>query len=204
VGEGEAAAEVVAMLAGAVRSVSLHRGSAGLVLSDDAETPDGIVVAGSGRGRALAQAVQTATERCPGRPVVAVCERAGIGDVRSLLNAGALGVVLRDEAETTLVPTLVAAASGQVCVPGGHAEVTRRPVLSVRERQVVGLVALGMMNSEIAERLYLAESTVKSHLTSAFAKLGVRSRHEAVELLVNPQWGLGSGVLSLDPEADAI
>jgi DNA-binding NarL/FixJ family response regulator len=76
-----------------------------------------------------------------------------------------------------------------------------RPVLSIREKQVVGLVAMGLMNIEIAERLFLAESTVKSHLSSAFAKLGVRSRHEAVELLLNPASGLGLGILSLDAEA---
>ncbi len=73
-------------------------------------------------------------------------------------------------------------------------------MLSIREKQVLGLVTMGLMNSEIAERLFLAESTVKSHLSSAFAKLGVRSRHEAVELVINPDCGLGPGILSLVSE----
>ncbi len=59
---------------------------------------------------------------------------------------------------------------------------------------------MGYMNSQIAERLFLAESTVKSHLSSAFGKLGVRSRNEAVDLILNPERGLGMGILGLGGE----
>ena len=44
----------------------------------------------------------------------------------------------------------------------------------------------GLTNRQIGARLYLAESTVKTHLISAFAKLGVRSRKDAVALLLDP------------------
>jgi DNA-binding CsgD family transcriptional regulator len=73
-------------------------------------------------------------------------------------------------------------------------------VLSGREKQILGLVVMGYMNSQIAEQLFLAESTIKSHLSSAFTKLGVRSRNEAVELILNSERGLGMGILALGGE----
>ena len=75
-----------------------------------------------------------------------------------------------------------------------------RPALSAREKQVLALVVMGYMNCEIAERLFLAQSTVKSHLGSAYAKLGVRSRHEAAELILDPVGGLSTGILALGAE----
>ena len=52
-------------------------------------------------------------------------------------------------------------------------------------------------NSEIGARLFRAESTVKSHLSSAFAKLRVRSRSEAAAMIVDPQGSLGTGILAI-------
>jgi LuxR family maltose regulon positive regulatory protein len=52
--------------------------------------------------------------------------------------------------------------------------------LSDRELEVLGLVAEGMSNQEIAERLVIAEGTVKKHLHNIFGKLNVRSRTQAV------------------------
>jgi DNA-binding NarL/FixJ family response regulator len=133
---------------------------------------------------------------------VLICDEVAPAEIRRLTHAGVRAIVLREQIAQTLVPAVAAAASGQVCVPSQGVIGVSRPVLSIREKQVMGLVAMGLMNVEIADRLFLAESTVKSHLSSAFAKLGVRSRHEAVELLLNPASGLGLGILSLD-DADA-
>jgi DNA-binding CsgD family transcriptional regulator len=85
-------------------------------------------------------------------------------------------------------------------VPQAHSREIEPPALSSREKQILGLVVMGYMNGQIAERLFLAESTIKSHLSSAFAKLGVRSRHEAVDLIVDPDGGLGLGILGLGGE----
>ncbi len=157
-----------------------------------------IVVTSSEQGRAL---VETAGRVCADRSsgmTVLICNHVASADIRGLLQVGIRGIVLREHMAQTLLPAVTAVASGQVCMPSQGVIGTSRPVLSIREKQVLGLVAMGLMNGEIARRLFVTESTVKSHLSSAFAKLGVRSRHEAVELLLNPASGLGLGILSLD------
>jgi len=55
-----------------------------------------------------------------------------------------------------------------------------RDDLSERERQVLRLIAEGLTNREIAERLYLAMSTVKTHINNLYGKLGVSKRTQAV------------------------
>jgi DNA-binding NarL/FixJ family response regulator len=150
--------------------------------------------------RALLAAASELVEAEPDTPTVVICRRSDLPQVRSLVAVGVRGVVLEDELDVALNPTVAAVAAGQLCVPGDDGRAVAAPVLSVREKQVVGLAAMGLSNREIGERLFVAESTVKSHLSSAFAKLGVRSRHEATDLIVNPAWGIGLGILSIDAE----
>jgi DNA-binding CsgD family transcriptional regulator len=133
-------------------------------------------------------------------PVVLVCSEIRPGDLRVALSSGASGVVLEDELATALGPSLRAARAGQVCVPQQHSEQIEPASLTPREKQILGLVVMGYMNSQIAEQLFVAESTVKSHLSSAFGKLGVRSRTEAAELIMDSERGLGMGILALGGE----
>jgi DNA-binding NarL/FixJ family response regulator len=159
-----------------------------------------VLIWASDTGPALPRAIESLRQGLPQAQVVVLCTAIKGWEVHCALGAGALGVVLAEELERALGPCLEAVAAGQVCVPRSHWRQVEAPALSMREKQILGLVVMGYMNSQIAEQLFLAESTVKSHLSSAFAKLGVRSRHEAVNLILDPQRGLGMGILGLGGE----
>lgn len=135
-----------------------------------------------------------------GPALVAVCESIRPGELRQALAAGIAGVVLTEGLEQSLIPCLIAVASGQVCVPRAQSGQIDAASLSPRERQILGLVVMGYMNGEIANQLVVAESTVKSHLSSAFAKLGVKSRTEAADLILDSERGLGMGILAIGGE----
>jgi DNA-binding NarL/FixJ family response regulator len=132
--------------------------------------------------------------RFPELLIVAVCASADGRAVRRALDSGIDGLVFADELEAALEPTVAAALAGQIAVPRNLQPFVRKPALSAKERLVLGLLVRGCTNGEISAQLFLAESTVKSHLSSAYSKLGVRSRSEAVSLLLDPRQPLGVDV----------
>ncbi|HEX3363297.1 MAG TPA: response regulator transcription factor, partial [Solirubrobacterales bacterium] len=99
--------------------------------------------------------------------------------VRRTLDAGADALVFEPDIDVALAASVRAVESGQSVVPRQLRAGVERPNLSHRERQVLNLVCEGHTNAEIAEALFLAESTIKSHMASIFTKLGVHSRKEA-------------------------
>src|SRR6202042_1237239 len=114
--------------------------------------------------------------RFPELLIVVVCESADGRAIRRALDSGIDGLVFADEIEVALRPTVAAALAGQIAMPRNLRTSVRKPSLSASERKVLGLLVMGFTNGEISARLFLAESTVKSHLSSAYVKLGVRSR----------------------------
>jgi DNA-binding NarL/FixJ family response regulator len=121
-------------------------------------------------------------------------------DARSLrwaVDNGADGVVWDIRIDQALVPTLQCVCAGQLVVPRGARRQLQPPELTTREKQVLSLVVMGLSNGEIAGKLFLTESTVKSHLGTAFRKLGVRSRAEAARLVADPEHGFGMGILKI-------
>lgn len=165
------------------------------------ESPAAIVLCDGEKISSGSELIEPLVQRFEQSPVVVVCSTIQRWEVRMALMAGAAGVVLSDDIDSTLDPCLQAVQAGQVCVPRAHWRQIEPRALSAREKQILGLVVMGYMNSEIAERLFLAESTVKSHLSSAFGKLGVRSRNEAANLILDPERGLGMGILGLGGES---
>ena len=165
------------------------------------ERPAAILLCAEGKvATAIAEELPALREAQPEAPVVLVCAEVRPGELRGALAAGINGVVLEEHLSATLGVCIEAVRAGQVCVPRRHAPQIEPATLSAREKQILGLVVMGYMNSEIASQLFVAESTVKSHLSSAFSKLGVRSRNEAVDLIVDPERGLGMGILALGGE----
>lgn len=130
-------------------------------------------------------------------PIVAVCKSTDRRRARRLVDAGVDGLVFAEQLGSTLAPTVAAVLAGQTAVPRALRATVSSPSLSFREKQILGMVVMGFSNSEIAMRLVVAESTVKSHLSAAFRKLGVRSRNEAATLILDPHGSLGPGILAI-------
>jgi DNA-binding NarL/FixJ family response regulator len=109
-------------------------------------------------------------------------------DILRAVEAGAAGYLLKDLTRAELTGAVRAAARGEtVLAPSVAARLVdqlrtrpERPHLSERETAVLRLVAEGCTNAEIGRRLYIGESTVKTHLLRVFGKLGVADRTAAV------------------------
>jgi DNA-binding NarL/FixJ family response regulator len=172
-----------------------------LLEAERAQEPATVLMWAHDTGPALPRAIESLKQGLD-EPVhtIVLCSAIKGWEVHCALAAGALGIVLESDLESALIECMQAVAAGQVCVPRSQWRQIEAPALSTREKQILGLVVMGYMNGQIAEQLFLAESTVKSHLSSAFAKLGVRSRHEAVSLIVDPERGLSMGILGLGSE----
>jgi len=111
--------------------------------------------------------------------------------VKNALEAGAIGYLLKDVSADELVWAIRAAHAGRATLSPEAAqalvETANQPAapgldLTEREREVLALMIEGLNNTQIAGRLTVSPSTIKSHVSNILAKLGVASRTEAVTL----------------------
>ncbi|GAA4057844.1 MULTISPECIES: response regulator transcription factor [Agromyces] len=123
----------------------------------------------------------------PGAPRVLVLTNYDTdADILGAIEAGASGYLLKDAPPGELVAAIRAAAAGESALAPAVAsrlDASQRSAdqrLTVREAEVLALVAAGSTNREIGQALFLSEATVKSHLVHIFTKLGVGSRTAAV------------------------
>ncbi len=111
--------------------------------------------------------------------------------VKNTLEAGAIGYLLKDVSADDLASAIRAAHAGRATLSPEAAqalvETANKPPapgldLTEREREVLALMVEGLNNTQIAGRLTVSASTIKSHVSNILSKLGVASRTEAVTL----------------------
>jgi DNA-binding NarL/FixJ family response regulator len=139
------------------------------------------------------ETVEKLSRACPATKVVMLTAFDDEDRLLAAFKGGARGYVVKGVGAHDLASIVRLVAAGDVYVSSSLAasllgeltgERTQDPLseLSERERQVLSLVAEGLTNREIGERVHLAEKTVKNHMTNILGKLRVRSRVEAALL----------------------
>ena len=136
----------------------------------------------------------------PGVNVLVLTTYESDADILKAVEAGATGYLLKDTPREGLYGAIRAAAQGRPLLASAVAarlmDRIRRPAEetpSAREIEILELVAQGKSNKEIAKRLWIGETTVKTHLLHVFGKLGVSDRTAAVTV------ALKRGIIRLEP-----
>jgi NarL family two-component system response regulator LiaR len=138
-----------------------------------------------------ATATRAIRQRFPQVQVIALTSFKEGDLVKNALEAGAIGYLLKDVSADELVWAIRSAHAGRATLSPEAAqalvETANQPVapgldLTEREREVLTLMIEGLNNTQIAGRLTVSPSTIKSHVSNILAKLGVASRTEAVSL----------------------
>lgn len=100
------------------------------------------------------------------------------------LKAGAMGYLLKNTPQEEIIHAVEMVHQNQSCIPPNIAkrlsEAIAHEELSQRELEVLRLVADGLTNKAIADRLFISEKTARNHVTNCLFKLGARDRTEAV------------------------
>jgi DNA-binding NarL/FixJ family response regulator len=142
----------------------------------------------------LASEVQRLKELAPEAAIVVFGASAEVSLARAALKAGANGLLHAGMPPEQIVRGLEKAHEGEEVLPrellrGLVSEMLakeREPDLSglgARKMEILELVTEGLSNAQIAQRLYLSESTIKQHLRSAYKTLGVKNRNQAAQVV---------------------
>ncbi len=136
-------------------------------------------------------ATQAVRKSCPQAQVIALTSFPEEDLVQGALRAGAISYLLKNVSAAELVAAIRAAYAGhstlapeatQALIDAAHRPPVPGDDLTSREREVLALMVEGLHNQEIADRLVVSRSTVKTHVSNILAKLEVGSRAEAISL----------------------
>ena len=131
------------------------------------------------------EAIRRLRAQVPGTEIVVLTMESNPVFAQQALDAGAVGFVLKDRADSELPDAVRRAAHGEEYVSsyvaaGLEALRNGRNALSVRETEIVRLIALGHTSAEIADKLHLSRRTVETHRARVHKKLGCSTRAEVV------------------------
>jgi NarL family two-component system response regulator LiaR len=138
-----------------------------------------------------ASATRTIRQRFPGVQIIVLTSFAEAERIKNALEAGAIGYLLKDVSADELARAIRAAHAGRATLSAEAAQAMVQTAnqppapgldLTEREREVLSLMIEGLNNTQIAGRLTVSPSTIKSHVSNILSKLGVASRTEAVTL----------------------
>ena len=133
-----------------------------------------------------ADALAAIRERLPAARVIVLTTYDDDEDIQRSLRAGAKAYLLKDAPREELLACIKAVHGGLTLIPPAIAaklaENIGAPPLTPRELEVLGLVADGKSNKEVATTLFITEGTVKSHLIAILRKLDAADRTQAVTL----------------------
>jgi len=166
----------------------------------EALEPDVLILDIAMPGLKAAQVIRQLRERSPSPGILVLTAYGGVDNVLGMLQAGATGYLLKDEDPTTIVEGVRAVARGRPWLSPAVARALAgqtakgEPLLvgaalSLREREVLRLLARGWDNRQIARELSIETRTVRYHLRNIYAKLGVRGRGEAIARAAREGWG---------------
>ncbi|MFB8440078.1 response regulator [Streptomyces niveus] len=140
------------------------------------------------------EATRRLTEEHPEVAVVVLTTFADDDSILSALSAGARGYLTKNSGRQDIIRAIRAAAAGQSVLdrevqnrllataratPSAPKDPLPRDI-TPREREVLSLIGQGLPNRAIAERLFISEATVKTHINNLFAKAAIRDRADAV------------------------
>lgn len=140
-----------------------------------------------------ATATRAIRQRFPSVQVIALTSFTEEDLVQRAIQAGAIGYLIKDVSAEELAEAIRAAHAGrgtlspaalQVLIRTSRRSPTPGDDLTTREREVLALMAEGLSNTEIAKKLIVSPSTIKSHVSNILSKLEVTSRTEAAALAI--------------------
>ena len=141
---------------------------------------------------AVAREVESIRAQAPNAPILVCALAPDLHLARGAIKAGASGLLHIGMPPEQILRALSVALEGEVVLPRELLRLwvdeqrrlePRIDLLSARHREVLELVGEGLSNAQIAQRMFLSESTIKQHLRAAYKLLGAKNRTEAAALL---------------------